>query len=513
MTRRTFGLMVYWLVAVAAVALLTLWAARVSHGAMADCIDATCRITAPDGGRGTGCVFEISQGRVYVLTAAHVVGRAGAVQCEFWRHGHQSEPLPGVVIARADDDQCDAAVVMLAESQFGGVLPTAVPLAPRDYVAGPGETITSVGCASGAWSTGWKGHVLGYQGSDLHFVPAPANGRSGSAVFDADGTKIIGLLRARTGDNAQGIATAVQNLYRAFDGKTGGGRRDSASRSAALPGTSRAEASPVQCPGGNCPAPAPYLLPYRYREQFRNQPQPGPPGSQVPQPSQPVWPTLPPLSPQTPPALDLGPTQQKLDKLIEGQGKIAELLGEMRKPAEAAGRSSAAHAEAARPPADDAATKAAEAAKAEAVAAKNEVKTTQEQTGKLREVVDRLIGDHSTLMQRVETRLEKVKGELGAGASEIDIAKAYARDFAKEKLGDSGLGLTAGKVLGGALGLSGPLAFAIGAGLWLVSRRIGEKIEHGEPLLIQKLFDRLHDRIDDLKDRVADVRNNQTPSA
>ncbi len=46
-----------------------------AKASMTDCIDATCRITAADGGVGSGCVFEIGQGRVYVLTAAHVAGK------------------------------------------------------------------------------------------------------------------------------------------------------------------------------------------------------------------------------------------------------------------------------------------------------------------------------------------------------------------------------------------------------------------------------------------------------
>ena len=33
-----------------------------AKASMTDCIDATCRITAADGGVGSGCVFEISRG-------------------------------------------------------------------------------------------------------------------------------------------------------------------------------------------------------------------------------------------------------------------------------------------------------------------------------------------------------------------------------------------------------------------------------------------------------------------
>jgi len=103
-----------------------------AHGAMADCHDATCRITAADGGRGTGCCFEQSQGYVYVLTNAHVA-TSSVVQCEFWRAGHQSRPIPGRVIARST--AADAAIVALSQSAFDGVLPMVVPIAARGDIA------------------------------------------------------------------------------------------------------------------------------------------------------------------------------------------------------------------------------------------------------------------------------------------------------------------------------------------------------------------------------------------
>ena len=182
MERSKLALAVYWAVAALAIVFLSLWAARVSHGAISDCIDATCRVTTADGSRGSGCVFEISRGRVYVLTAAHVVGASETAQCEFWRHGHRSRSIPGWVITRVENDHCDAAVVALEESSFRGILPKVIPVAPRNHIVPPGATLTSVGCANGAWSTGWKGHALGYRGADLHFRPTPADGRSGSAI-------------------------------------------------------------------------------------------------------------------------------------------------------------------------------------------------------------------------------------------------------------------------------------------------------------------------------------------
>ncbi len=231
------------------------------------CVEATSRITATDGGRGTGCAFERSQGYLFLLTGAHVA-TSRDVQCEFWRAGHQSRPLPGRVVLR--DEASDVAVVAIAEAALVGHVPPVVPLAPPEWVAAPGVTLHSVGCANGAWATGWQGHALGYDAADLHFLPAPANGRSGSALFDAAGRLIIGLVRARSGDGSRGIATSVQAVYRALGNEA---QRRTVAR-ASLPPVVLA-----QCAGGLCPSRG-SLLPFRS--------QPSDPGQ-----GGPLYPTLP----------------------------------------------------------------------------------------------------------------------------------------------------------------------------------------------------------------------------
>ena len=85
-------------------------------GGVSDCIDATCRITADDGSRGSGWCSRSTQGSVYVLTAAHVVGNNPTVQCEFWHNGHQSSPLPGRVVNRSE--AADAAIVAVPRPRW-----------------------------------------------------------------------------------------------------------------------------------------------------------------------------------------------------------------------------------------------------------------------------------------------------------------------------------------------------------------------------------------------------------
>jgi len=270
-----------WLLAAVLFGILAAASCTHAHAATSAYIDATCRVSTPDGGRGSGCVFEIGQGYVYVITAAHVVGSYSEVSCEFWREGHQSTPIPGQVILRATEQDADAAIVALRQSQFGGLLPTVVPLAPRTWAVQPGQTLLSSGCARGAWSTSWKGHALGYRGSDLYFTPAPAQGRSGSALFDAEGRQIVGIVRARTADDQAGIACSLQALYAGLG--------------------AAAAARQVQCGPDGCVPPY-RALPYRQKQEFQ----------QWRQQESERWPTMPPAAS---PPVDLGPVTARLDAI------------------------------------------------------------------------------------------------------------------------------------------------------------------------------------------------------
>jgi hypothetical protein len=222
----------------------------------------------------------------------------------------------------------------------------------------------------------------------------------------------------------------------------------------------------------------------------------------------PTWPTAPaPAAPASP--IDLGPTNDRLDRISQLLQELRPLAGDCpdfrglgRENGTVPFTPDGERRENGTVPLGPA-LKAAEEAKAEASAAATQAAASQAETGKLRAAVDALIGDRDTLLERFETRLAKVKDELGQNAGRGEVARAYVKDLVEEKLADGTLGLSGGKLLGGALGLSAPLALALAGGLWLVSRRIGAKVESGEPLLVQKLAAQIGDKLDALKDRPA----------
>ena len=75
-----------------------------ADAAMIDCIDATCRVktTGRNTNVGTGVVFEISNGKVHVLTNAHVA-KTSTMKLRFWRDGHQLDAVEGTTFLRDRD--------------------------------------------------------------------------------------------------------------------------------------------------------------------------------------------------------------------------------------------------------------------------------------------------------------------------------------------------------------------------------------------------------------------------
>ncbi len=275
---RTWGL-------VALLVLLAIALAKQSFGAgLEDCYRATCRVEMGSGS-GSGCVFQADAERFYILTNAHVAGttRGRNASVVFTREGYEGT-IPAVVeYGQQGEYTPDVAVLSVTRASMAGYEPPVIPLAPRDPQAG--DTVLSVGAARGAWATAWTGHVTTNDGDTIGFLPTPAPGRSGSALFDATGSAIVGLVTWQTpqGGRAQSI-TAV--------------RRVIDSRGIQTPPDVLAPLVPIhpaQCPDGNCqPSPS-------RGNPWGNRPRIIPPNCQPPTVTPPAV-TPPATNPAQPPA-------------------------------------------------------------------------------------------------------------------------------------------------------------------------------------------------------------------
>jgi len=522
-----YGWLIYWLFVAAVVFGLSLAVfGQSAEASLADCHDATCRMTSG----GTGVAFRNDGRYVYVLTNAHVVdtppGRktqpGGKIGMIFWRAGHEAaHSVVGVVLGGYRNQEVDAAMIAVPVQSFFGQPPATIPLAPRNRVLKSGETIYTVGSPYNKWIRGIRGHAIGYSSYRLKFRPPPEKGQSGSAIFDADGEQIVGLLFAsddndygrqgrRPSPGANGHACAVQAIYKYFGKQDYTVDRKTYRLLVGL-ATLRPTRDSTQCPGGQCPQWFGGRL--QQRQQLPQQQQrqgqglyPGLP--QVPNLDIQPQPQVQPL-PQRP-VPDQSDVLQRLDKIAEGVEGVDQKLDRLLEPF---GREPAPY-QLPPPPlpvpepepeeiVDELARTRAEEALTLATEVKSSVEVAGEDRSRLRQALDTLVGDHLTLKERFQARVEKVKEELGPDASRVDIARAYARDLAAEKL-TGGAGWTMGKVLGAALGLGGPLAIAIAVAGFLIARRIGGKIEAGEPLLVQRMISHLGEKIDDLKGRLRD---------
>lgn len=287
-----------------------------------ECYDATCRVHV-SGHAGTGCIFAADDTHYYVLTNAHVTRQGDKPRLVFVMRGAErsvdAETVWHSYAALEQGYHRDIAVVKIPRAAFGDYTPSVIPIAEETFALAENQEITSVGCPGGGWVTAWKGHATSLTTDALNFVPPPMGGRSGSAIFDADGTKIVGLLA--WGGGGEGTAQTIGEIYRAMRGEpaklytsqqSSSARIVLASRRTALPEplAPLADIAPRQAPCPNCPpvGPSPIRPPARPQQPPSNpgggdnMPFPLPPGI-VPQPQEPSEPQ-PPQSP--PPSTNSG---------------------------------------------------------------------------------------------------------------------------------------------------------------------------------------------------------------
>jgi hypothetical protein len=181
--------------------------------------------------------------RVYVETgkSGKRIYGSGIATCEFFENGKEVAEMTGDVIERIYRGYADVAVIKLTVDEF--IPPTVKILVFPDPAENfpAGTPVVTVGAARGAQPTLLPGQVVSYEsgGKTMLFNPSPANGRSGSALFTADCSAVVGLLHSRRKGN-MGVAMSSLGLYLALEG-----------------GDREGEASPgdrgSDCPDGSCP--------------------------------------------------------------------------------------------------------------------------------------------------------------------------------------------------------------------------------------------------------------------
>jgi len=278
-----------------------------------ECYDATCRVHV-SGHAGTGCIFAADDTHYYVLTNAHVTRQGDKPRLVFVMRGAErsvdAETVWHSYAALEQGYHRDIAVMKIPRAAFGDYTPSVIPLAEESFSLVENEEIASAGCPGGRWITAWKGQATSLTADAFNFVPPPMGGRSGSAIFDAAGTKIIGLLA--WGGGGEGTAQTIGEIYRAMRGEPAKLYTEQPREAARIvlvghravlpePLAPLADIAPRQAPCPNCPpvGPSPIMPPARPNQPPSNpgggdnMPFPLPPGIV---PSEPQPPQSPPPS-------------------------------------------------------------------------------------------------------------------------------------------------------------------------------------------------------------------------
>ena len=200
-------------------------------------MEGVCRINS-GGGWGTGTCIAEDENDYYILTNAHVVGRARTVNVEFFKWGYKTKPIPARVTWRRLQGSLDAAIIRVNKSHFGNYGPRVIPLAPEGSRITSNDYIMAAGCPSARWVQGWEGRVIQNQNSRVIFGPRPIGGQSGTGIMvlipDNDGEyhtrvgilltwSISGTITEYRGSNYLQIDRAVlktKNVHRSDNQRT-----------------------------------------------------------------------------------------------------------------------------------------------------------------------------------------------------------------------------------------------------------------------------------------------------
>ena len=200
-------------------------------------LETTCRVQAGDA-YGSGSCIKYEDGKYWILSNAHVVGRNKTVYVEFFRNGRKTLPIPAKVEWKRLEDktEIDFALLSVSENYFGKYPPRVATMAPTGAVA-VGGYMVSAGCPGARWPSAWEGFLINSQEGRLLFYPPPLGGQSGSGLYiickekDEYQTYLKGVVTwrieggvettSRGYENAHGGAASVDRLVDAIEGRTG----------------------------------------------------------------------------------------------------------------------------------------------------------------------------------------------------------------------------------------------------------------------------------------------------
>ena len=177
----------------------------VCFASLEDALNATCKVSTKQGA-GSGVVYAQDDKHFYIGTAAHVIlnnkNEALASETTFYNNGFRSHKIKSEIMfwAYKEKTVTDFAIIRVKKEDFRNYPhPKPVPFAKKDYNIDRLDVVISYGCARGGWPTGWKGHVTETSPEGIKVKPFPIQGRSGSAVFNEDASRVLGIIVWRNG--------------------------------------------------------------------------------------------------------------------------------------------------------------------------------------------------------------------------------------------------------------------------------------------------------------------------
>lgn len=177
-----------WMAGIVGLALLLI--ATAAQADLYEAAQATVRVRCGNG-VGSGIVVGSNDGAYFALTNAHVADKQTCT-IEFFSGGRMSAQVPNCKTVSRDVNN-DVAVVQISKRQLSGHVPSIIPIDPA-YELTTGIPIGSIGHPHGENPTAFMGAYVKMTGGSICFRPAPKQGRSGSALFDKDFTRVVGLI-------------------------------------------------------------------------------------------------------------------------------------------------------------------------------------------------------------------------------------------------------------------------------------------------------------------------------